>query len=471
MNSPATAFADPPHTLSESLAEFALSQTLQDIPDSVKIRAKHLMLDAIGIAFASTRFPFADRSKAGITELGGAAESTVIGYADRLPLRDAMLMNGILVHGLDYDDTHVPGVIHATASAVPCVLGLGERQASVGGDLLRAYIMAVEAGARIAAAPKGGFHKMGFHPTGLVGAFGCAIAAGVLLKLAPDALSMAQGITLSMAGGSMEFLEDGAWTKRMHPGWAAVSGTTAAYLARNGFIGPTTAYEGRFGLFATHLDPHDSQPKVSDVLAGLGRDWELNRVAVKPFPACHFVHGCADAALELVREHDLRPDQVKSITALMPAETIPTVCEPVMNKVRPVSDYDAKFSVQYAVAASIARGRFGLKELEDDARTDDNILALAGKVGYAPDPNSPFPAAYSGELVVETNDGRTLRHREEINRGAEQRPLTNGEITAKFENNAALALSERRVDRVREAVLNIDALNDASELTKVLSNG
>ena len=471
MNAPAPAHPLPERTVSEQLAEFALVTSLNDIPEVVRIRAKHLILDAIGIAFASTRFPFAERSLAGINALGGAPENMVIGHERRLPLRDAMLMNGILVHGLDYDDTHVPGVIHATASAVPCVLGLGERLRSRGTDVLRAYILAVEAGARIAAAPKGGFHKVGFHPTGLVGAFGCSIAAGLLLDLPPEASAMAQGITLSMAGGSMEFLADGAWTKRMHPGWAAVSGTTAAYLAQNGFIGPTTAYEGRFGLFATHLDPRDAQPDASAVLTGLGQVWELDRVAVKPFPACHFVHGCADAALALVREHALAPDQVKSITALMPEETIPTVCEPTANKVRPVSDYDAKFSVQYTVAASIARGRFGLAELEDEARTDEQILSLAQKVSYAPDPDSLFPAAYSGELVVETTDGRTLRHREAINRGAEQRPLTNGEIAAKFEENAALALDDARVREVRDAVLNLDLMDEVTALTEVLGNG
>ena len=471
MNAPAPSLPPLSRTLSENFAEFALVTALSDIPQSVQIRAKHLILDAIGIAFASTRFPFAERSMAGIDALGGAPENTVIGYRKRLPLRDAMLMNGVLVHGLDYDDTHVPGVIHATASAVPCVLGLGERLGARGADVLRAYILSVEAGARIAAAAKGGFHKVGFHPTGLVGAFGCTVAAGAMLNLPLEALAMAQGITLSMAGGSLEFLEDGAWTKRIHPGWAAASGTTAAYLAQNGFVGPTTAYEGRFGLFATHLDPRDDLPVPEEVLGGLGQVWELDRVAVKPFPACHFVHGCADAALELVRAHDLAPEQVKGVTALMPAETIATVCEPVANKIRPVSDYDAKFSVQYAVAASIARGKFGLAELEDEARTDERILDLARKVTYLPDPDSLFPAAYSGELVVETTDGRTLRHREAVNRGAEQRPLTNGEIATKFEENAGLAMDHGQIRDVRDAILALDTMDDVTALTEVLAHG
>ena len=463
--------------IASGLSGFASGQRYEDIPGEVRLRARHLILDAVGIALASHRFDFARPSLDGIESLAGPGaeagregEATVIGHPRRLPLRDAAMANGLLVHGLDYDDTHVPGIIHATASAFPCVLALGERLGASGEDVLAAYVVAVEAGARIGSVPRGGFHRQGFHPTGLVGAFGCALGAGRLLGLGPRRLVMAQGIALSTASGSMEFLEEGAWTKRLHPGWAAVAGITSAYLARAGFVAPSLPYEGRFGLYRTHLGGQgDDGCDHSLATRGLGETWELERVAVKPFPACHFLHGCADAAIAIARGHDLRPEEVEEVTALVPEETIATICEPAANKVRPTSDYDAKFSVQYAVAASLARRAFGLAELDGNARGDAVILDLAKRVRYRADPASAFPRAYSGEVVVRTRDGRELRHREEINRGADERPLTNGEIAGKYMENARLTVDGPRAVAIRNAVLDLDRYDDVRAVAALLA--
>ena len=462
--------------IASDLAIFAAGLRYEDIPDRIRIRARHLILDAVGIALASHRFEFASRSLRGVEALsaGGApgtdpGEATVIGHPRRLPVRDAAMANGLLVHGLDYDDTHVPGIIHATASAFPCMLALGERLGASGEEVISAYVVAVEAGARIGSVPRGGFHRQGFHPTGLVGAFGCALGAGRLLGLDPEGLAMAQGIALSTASGSMEFLEDGAWTKRLHPGWAAVAGITSAYLASEGFVAPGLPYEGRFGLYRTHLGAAgDGGCDFALATHGLGTAWEIERVAVKPFPACHFLHGCADAAIAIARDHDLDPGEVEEVTALVPEETIATICEPAANKVRPTSDYDAKFSVQYAVAASLARRAFGLAELEDEVLGDRTVLDLAKRVGYRADPASTFPRAFSGEVVVRTRDGRELRHREAINRGADERPLTNGEIAEKYQENAGVAVDGPKAIAIRDAILNLDRCDDVRAVGRVL---
>ncbi|MCH9669863.1 MAG: MmgE/PrpD family protein [Gammaproteobacteria bacterium] len=454
-------------SLARQYAEFVSDLDLNHIPSSVRIRAKHLMLDSIGIAFASGTFEFARTAEAGITAMAEPGSATVIGRSGQIPFRDAALLNGILVHGLDYDDTHVPGVIHATASVLPTVLALGERLGSSGREILLAYIIGAELGARIASVPQGGFHKLGFHPTGLIGAFGSVLAAARLLRLSPEQTTMAQGIVLSMAAGSMEFLDEGAWTKRMHPGWAAHSAINAAYLAKHGFVGPTKPYEGRFGLYATHVAP-GSDCNFDLATSELGAAWEISKIAVKPFPACHFVHACADAALILAADHDLQAQDIASVRALVPEQVIPTVCEPVENKLRPVSDYDAKFSLQFAVGASIVRRQFGLAELEPDALADRDVLAVAAKVTHEVDPDSPFPQAYSGELVIETTDGRTLRHREHINRGADERPLSNAEISKKYEENALIAISPDQMVRVRDSMLDIESLADITHFTETL---
>ena len=460
------------HTIADTLAEFVAGLRPQDVPQAVLERARHLLLDAVGIAHASTHYEFAHRSLSAAQELSGRGGDTpVIGLAARLAPRDAMLMNGILIHGLDFDDTHAAGVIHATASTLPCALGSAALAGADGESLLVAYVAGMEAGARLASVAKGGFHQVGFHPTGLVGAFACTLVAGKLLGLNAAQLAGAQGIALSMASGSLEFLQDGAWTKRMHPGWAAGAGLTAATLARHGFQGPRQAYEGRFGLFDSHLGPLARDGDLSLATAGLGETWELSEVNVKPLPACHFTHACADAAALLRDRHGLRAADIRGVRALVPAEVVKTVCEPVATKKRPQNSYDAQFSIPYTVATALVRGRFGLAELDEAALRDETVLALASRVEYEIDPDSPFPASYSGEVVVTLNDGRELRHREQVNRGGAGRPITNADVVAKFEANMQLVASSERAAKVREVVLGIGAGVPAHEIQLGLAAG
>lgn len=433
--------------ISHRLAEFVAGLRYEAIPPEVRDRAKRLILDAIGCGLAAKRFDFAAASLHGIADLGGAGPRAVVGHASRLPLRDAVLANGILMHGLDYDDTHTEGVLHLTVAVLPAVLGLAAELGKSGRDLLTAYVAGIEAGARIASVARGGFHQAGFHPTGVVGAFAAAIAAGRLYELTETQLVNAQGAALSVAAGSLEFLADGSWTKRLHAGWAGVGGITAAALARRAFVAPAAAYEGRFGLYNLYLKK--PAPALERATSGLGAIWETLNVAVKPFPACHFVHAFADAAIAL-RDKGVDPAKVASVTALVPEGAVAVICEPAANKRRPANDYDAKFSLPYVVAASLRAGRFGLAELEEAALADPATLELAAKVGYRIDPDSDFPKHFSGELIVRLADGRELRHREAINRGAADRPLSNAEVEAKFLDNCAS-------EPIRRAVLELDS--------------
>ena len=447
--------------ISETLAGFAHDLAAAAVPAHVRERARHLILDATGIAYASGRYEFAHKAMTAIAGLGGEGSVPVIGLPARLAPRDAALINGILVHGLDFDDTHTGGVIHATSSLWPCVLAAGHMRGASGEDLVTAYIAGVEAATRLAAVGSGPFHQIGFHPTGLIGVFGCTLAAGKLMGLPPKALVMAQGIALSMAAGSLEFLEDGAWTKRMHPGWAAQSGITAAGLAQQGFVGPSRAYEGRFGLFKAYLQGGIEAERWTRATAGLSEVWETMAVAVKPLPACHFTHACSDAAIALLKQHKFGIGDIERIRALVPAEVVKTVCEPVANKRRPANAYDAQFSIPYLVSASLVRGRFGLGELEPEVLSDETILQLCDRVDYEVDPRSTFPRHYTGEVEIALKDGRKLVHREAMNRGCADRPLSNAEIAEKFTGNARLSLAARQADAVRDAVLGLDAADDA----------
>jgi 2-methylcitrate dehydratase PrpD len=445
-------------TLSARLADFTAGFRLHTAPEDIRERAKHLMLDALGIALASTPWEFARITLAGLRELAGpGGDVPVIGCGQTLPLRDAVTMNALLIHGLDYDDTHPAGVIHSTTSVLPAALGLAARLGRGGPDLLAAYIIGMEVNTRLGAVAKGGFHQVGFHPTGVVGAFGCTLAAAYLLHLDAERAVQAQGIALSLASGSMEFLNDGAWTKRLHPGWAGAAGITAATLAKNGFIGTRAAYEGRFGLYNSHLGALAAQCDLSLVSNGLGVAWETGNVAVKPVPACHFTHACADAASLLHRDWQGAP--VRRIVARVPEGVMKTVCEPIDNKRRPANAYEAQFSIPYSVAVGLRFGRFTLDALEPAAFTDPETLALAALVQCEADPNADFPRYYGGEVIVELADGRVLQHSEPINRGAASRPISNADIVRKFHDNAARVVTHAHAERIREAVLSLERSN------------
>ena len=454
-------------TVSEQLGVFAAALRWESIPSDVRTRSRHLILDAVGCALAARRFDFSAQSLRAISDLSGAGESVVIGQRRRLPLRDAVLANGILAHGLDYDDTHSEGIVHLTVSVFPTVLAVAAHEKLQLRDLLVAYILGIEAGARLGAVAKGAFHQVGFHPTGVVGAFACALAAGRLYGLDGAQLAQAQGVALSVASGSLEFLEDGAWTKRLHPGWAGVGGIVAAALARRGFKAPRAAYEGRFGLYASYLGARAADCDLSRATARLGEVWETMNVALKPFPACHFAHAFADAAIGL---HNQIPNlqQIDRITALVPAEIVKTVCEPAAAKRRPVSDYDAKFSLPYIIAASLVRGHFTLMELEEAALKDEKILSLAARVEYAIDPDSTFPRHYGGEVVVRTREGRELRQREAVNRGAADRPLSNADIVDKFMSNGTYGASQEFSCEIRDAILGMEEGAPARALADAL---
>lgn len=444
-------------SISETLARFAADLSPGAIPERVRRRAKHLVLDAIGCAFAARGEAFAERIVRSVARLAGPGARGVIGRRERLPMRDAALANGALLHGLDYDDTHPAGVIHLTAAASPAALAVAAERDASGGELLAAYIAGVEAGARLASVAKGGFHQVGFHPTGLIGAFAASLVAGRLMSLDASQLSRAQGIALSFASGSLQFIEDGAWTKRLHPGWAAACGITAAALAADDIPAPREAYEGRFGLFRSYLAPAEfAACDLAAATAGLGRVWETENVSVKPYPACHFVHAAIEAAIALHRA-GVDPARVRSVRALVPAGVVKSVCEPLAAKRRPKSDYDAKFSLPYAVACGLARGCFGLAELRPEAFRSPEIEALMDKVDYAVDEASTFPRHYSGEVIVALSDGRTLSHRVAVNPGNPDRPLSEAEIERKFFENCAQTLDEPSARRIRDCVLDLDA--------------
>ena len=436
---------------SRQIARFAAGLSLADVPAPVLARAKLHILDALGLGIASTVQDYATSANAGVAAMSTGGACSVIGRAERLDMRDAALVNAVLIHGLDFDDTHLASIIHPTCTSLPAALAMGEVLDASGEQVLTAFLAGAETSIRIGLAADGGFHHVGFHATGVVSHFASAVTAGKLLGLDEDAITAAQGITGSTAAGIQVFLEEGAWTKRFHPGWGAVSGITAAYLARARFKGPSRVYEGKFGLFDTHL--HEPA-KLEAMTDGLGHVWHFGETALKPYPVCHFIHGCADAAIELFGE--IGGAEIASVKALLPQPTLHIIAEPADAKERARTEYEAKFSAQHVVAACLLRGRFNLPDLLPEALADPAVRDLALRVKCEADPDSMYPEFFSGGVEVTLRDGRVLTRHVRVNSGAGERAMSADQVKAKFMASASLAIDASKAAQIANAVIDLE---------------
>jgi 2-methylcitrate dehydratase PrpD len=451
-------------TIAEKLARFVTALDYAAIPAAIRTQAKLHLLDSVGIALASAGLDFARKACAGLA-VAGSGEYTVIGMPAGLALRDSVLMNGMLVHGLELDDTAIRGRIHPSAFAVPCALGAGTFAKASGKDTLTAYIAGVECAIRIGMAARGGFSPAGFNAVGIVGAFGSTLIAGKLLGLDAAQLTMAQGIVYSAAAGNREFSAADSWTKRLEAGWPAASAITAAMLAKEGFVGPRTPYEGKFGVFNTYLNTPAAASDIAAITSGLGEDWEFSRILIKMLPSCYFNHPIINATVALVRQHDLHAPDIRNIRVLVPQAAVDTVCEPRAAKLTPRDIAAAQFSVYFSAACAAVRRQLTVQDMAGGALDDPAIRALAAKVEYAIDAQSNFPAHYSGGVKISTVDGRQFSTREDVNLGSAEKPLAASAIEEKFMGNAERAMSRQRAEEIRDLFLDIESCDDVSGVT------
>lgn len=462
------AAAEDQHSIGECIADFILGVDPAAIPVAVRQRAVVLLLDALGVALAASSYEFGRTAAAGLRLLG-PGDVPVIGMADRLSLRDAAIVNGILTHGLDYDDVSIHGRVHPSASCASSALTLAGYLRRSGAEMLAAYVAGLETAIRVGAASQGGFQKRGFDPTGVVGAFGSCSVAGRLFGLTRQQMVEAQGIVYSMASGNRAFVSDMRWTKRLHPGWAGAAGITAAALAKGGFRGPEEPYGGATGLYQLYLGNTEGADGLAQSVARLGDVWLLEDVAIKPVPACYFNIAPIDAAIAIAREHRLSLEEIAKVVVLLPEAAVDTVCEPSRLKRRPTDGYSGEFSIYYTVAAALLRGSFGLREHEAASVNDSDIRALMDRIDYQIDPESTFPKYYSGAVVVHTTSGTTLTRRESINRGSRDRPLSALDIDDKFFENAGRVFGRSRCADIRSLILGIERLDDARVLVDRLA--
>lgn len=451
----------------ERVAEFSSSLAFDEIPPEVVEAAKLHVLDTLGCGLAASALRVATEGRTAMAELGGEPQASVIGLDAGLPAANAAFANAMVCHGLDFDDTHSDSVAHVSVVVSPTAMACAEAHGADGRELLTAIVAGNEIVTRIGMAASGAFHKRGFHPTAICGIFGGTATAARLAGCDARTTASALGIAGSFAGGLFAYLEDGTATKPMHPAWAAHGSVLAARLAAAGAEGPPSVLEGRFGLYHAFLGAEKDEVDIDGQLSDLGSRWETPRIAFKPYPACHFMHGSLGATAEAAAGLD--PDEIEEVVVTVPAAGVSLVLEPAEQKVAPRSEYDGKFSLQYSTAAMIVHGRVGVATYTDDAIADERVLALARRVRYEAKEYETYPAAFPGGVRIRTRDGRTLEADFPYQRGGPENPMGTDEVQAKFRENAGLALSPASVDALEEGVLALEGQDDLRSLFSLLA--
>ena len=344
--------------ISKKLAQFAADLTYQDLPDTVVDRCKRLVLDTVGIIVCARHDAESTPAMVSAVEklemAGGSC--AVLGDNKRYTPAAAALLNGTLAHSLDFDDTHAAASLHSSAPILPAALAAAELANTSGQDLIAALVAGYETQIRLSKALGPAEHyRRGFHPTATCGIFGAAAAAGKLLGLDGDGLRNAYGIALSQAAGSLEFLNDGAWTKRSHVGQAAQNGLIAAVLSQEGYKGVERPFEGKAGFFSAYAP--NPQPEIA--LEGLGAIWETLNLAVKPYPSCRYGHAAIDSIVALRNENNIHTDDVTDIKIGMSKTGNMLIGEPEEIRQNPKNVVDGQFSMAFVAAVALREG--GLK--------------------------------------------------------------------------------------------------------------
>lgn len=451
-------------TLAVRLARFAVDhRDPASLPEPVRRSVQHRILDTVGIALAGSGIDTCRAVTDYACHIGGRGEARIVGVRQPVPAAMAGLVNGTLAHSLDYDDTHLPSVVHPSASVVPAALAAAEAAGAPGGAALAAIAVGIEVCVRLGMAGydaegrNSTYFDNGQHATSMCGTIGSAAAAALLAGGDAAGVAHAMAVAASMASGLIEANRGGGTVKQLHCGWAAHAGITAAELARRGLTGPSSVFEGRFGFFRAFLRGHYNAAAVTD---GLGDDWQLPRIFFKPYPANHFTHAGIDAALAL-RAQGIRLDDVQALRLSVAGPTVRTIGEPLAAKRAPETGYQAKFSGPYTVVAGMLGGGglgLGLDDFTDALARDPTRRRHMEKVTVASDEtcDAAFPDEFPAILTATLRDGTVVTERALHNRGGPWRPLSDADLSRKFLDNATRRVRPETADRIAKALMSFD---------------
>ncbi|MDA8370710.1 MAG: MmgE/PrpD family protein [Nocardiopsaceae bacterium] len=449
-------------TAARHFADWSARLRLEDVAPPVRRAVGRHLLDGLGTTLAAARLGAARPAVTVARGLGGPAQASILGTGDRIGAAAAALANGAQIHALDFDDTHAGGLVHATAVVLPAVFAVGEEVEASGADTMLAAAVGLETVCRLGAVTPHAFHARGLHATAVCGVFAAALAAARLYRLDPERTVHALGIAGSQAGGLLEFLNTGASTKQLHPGFASQAGIMAARLAQAGATGPASVLEGEYGLYAalvgTRVDP-------SALTDGLGQRWEATRITIKPYPVCQLSHAALDAVRRLQLDGADPATDIAEITADVHPDAAQVVCAP--GKEEPRTAYDAKFSMPWCVARLLLHG-----ELTEDAfaRIDDpQVLELAARFRHRVVDFPGVAADQPGVVRVRLRDGRSLHAHVSHSSGGPDDPGIEELVRTKAIGNiGAGPASERLADRVLDLAAQTDLKTVLADIAAIV---
>ncbi|WP_167577633.1 MmgE/PrpD family protein [Ammoniphilus sp. YIM 78166] len=454
-------------TTAEFLSYLSSKIRYEESPYELLDRAKYLTLDYIGLAARGSRFSSSDPILQFIRSAGGEGKGTIMGIRElRCSPQYAALANGAFSHSLELDDTYNEGSLHPAAAVLPTAFAVGEVQGASGKAFLESVIYGYEVMGRLGKAlnPTSMYNR-GFHPTGICGFFGAAAAAGKLLNLSEEQQTHAFGISGSQASASMEFLETGAWTKRLHPGWAAHGGMVATELAKSGFTGPSTIIDGKKGLAHAYSDNYDLSLLESDFSP------EHNVVmgtSIKAHACCRYKQGPMDLIIDIVKANQLRPEDIEQVHVYLVQTALPIVCEPVEGKRNPQSSVDAQFSMPYGAAVAILYQKTLLEAYDQGTVDAPQVKEMMQKVYCHHDPtlDLEFPKKWPARVEIVSTKG-TFVGSIEYPKGDPENPLSWDELIAKFNYVTEPVYSKSQQDEIVHAVQNLERYEDVGQITRL----
>ena len=373
----------------------------------------------------------------------------------------AALLNGTLAHSLDFDDTHAEASLHSSAPILAAALAAAEMNKSSGQQLITACVVGYEIQIRLGLAGGSSAHyKKGFHPSATCGIFGAAAAAGYLMGLRKDQYISAFGIALSQSAGSMQFLTDGAWTKRSHVGQAAQNGLSCAIMAAEGFKGPSKAFEGKWGYLHSYASGGDMEKAID----GLGKKFETLNLGVKPYPSCRYSHAAIDGIIELKNELGFSTAELDDIDIGLSETALNIIGYPLSDKQNPKSVVDGQFSMPFCAAVTVKSG--GLKW--DDYKNhlnDSDTLSLCNKIKVSPDKDAEecCPEFMSAKVKVVVK-GKKYEKFVKIPKGEPENFMEDSEFISKFRSLTESYLSNERIDQLTGSMLKLDQSNNINSI-------
>ncbi len=437
----------PPVT--RQLADFVAASRWDDIPAPVRHEGVRTLLNSIGCALGGANDEAMELMVRALSPTFGPAQASVIGRGERPDALNAAFLNAVSANVLEYDDTHLPTVMHPAAPIVPGLLALAERQKISGAALIHALVVGIEVGCRVGNALMPNHYRRGYHITASCGIFSAAAGAAKLLGLDRQKTLWALGHAATQSAGLVESL--GSMSKSVGVGNAAKNGLAAALFAAEGLTGAETAIEGKYG-FANVTSETIDLAKIAD---GLGASWEISQNAYKPYPCGVVLFPVIDACLDLLEQHKPAPDRITRVTVRGHSLLLERTDRPVIHNGR-----DAKVSLQHSVAVSFLFGAAGLKEYEDACVADPAVRALAARVEAVADDTVPVESAY---VTVETADGKLENHVRH-GRGTPGRPMSDAELDTKVRGLIEFGSPFVDADRLIAAARGIEGEADASKI-------